>query len=322
MRADRLLSILMLLQSRGKLTASVLAEELEVTERTIYRDVTALCTSGVPIYTERGQGGGISLIASYRSDLTGLTTKEVRALFLMSIPPAITELGFDLDLKAAMKKLAATLPSTLRKDEVIARQRFHIDPTHWNYDKSLEPIPHLIQLQRAVLESKIIEIIHNIYVPGRLEPIKSLLLPYGLVTKSSSWYVVANRQDHIYVLRIDRIEEINETGETFTYPNDFNLLHFWNGWCKENDNNRSRYPVKIRVSPVISKRLHFYFKDGFNCEDKINSVDWVNVGLVYESDIQALRHLIQFGGAVEVLEPIALKYVIKDYAEQIILNYH
>jgi predicted DNA-binding transcriptional regulator YafY len=131
MRADRLISLLMLLQTRGTLTARELASELEVTERTIYRDVTALSASGVPVYTERGPGGGVALVENYRTNLTGLNPAEVRALFMLSIPAALDQLGVGDELRTALLKLSAAIPNSRRADETSARQRIHLDATGW-----------------------------------------------------------------------------------------------------------------------------------------------------------------------------------------------
>ncbi len=132
MRADRLLSILMILQARGRVTAQQLAEELEVSVRTVYRDMDALSASGVPVYAERGPGGGCSLLDSYRTTLTGLTRDEVRALFMLSIPAPLAELGVDQELKAALLKLSAALPDSRRLDEAQVRQRIHLDSAGWS----------------------------------------------------------------------------------------------------------------------------------------------------------------------------------------------
>ena len=150
MRADRLLSILLLLQARGRMTAHQLAQELEVSVRTIYRDIDALSTAGVPVYAERGPGGGCELIDSYRTSLTGLNKDEVHALFMLSIPAPLDELGVSQELKTALRKLAAALPAARRQDEERVRQRITLDWTGWN--QPADPVPHLQTIQQAVGE--------------------------------------------------------------------------------------------------------------------------------------------------------------------------
>ena len=152
MRADRLLSILMLLQARGRLTAGELARELEVSERTIYRDVDALSASGVPIYGDRGPDGGYALLDSYRTSLTGLTEREVRALFMLSIPAPLADLGVDGELRTALHKLAAALPDARRGDEERVRRRIHLDAVWWSREH--EPVPYLAAIHEAVWQDR------------------------------------------------------------------------------------------------------------------------------------------------------------------------
>ena len=139
MRADRLLSILLLLQARGRMTAESLAAELEVCERTVYRDIDALCAAGVPVYGEPGPGGGFALLDRYRTSLTGLTADEVRALFMVSIPAPLARLGVGEHLRTALRKLAASLPESRRQDPERARQRIHLDATWWRQDDERVP---------------------------------------------------------------------------------------------------------------------------------------------------------------------------------------
>ena len=150
MRADRLLSLLMLLQTRGQMTARELAEELEVSERTIYRDIDALSAAGVPVYAVRGPGGGCALMDGYRTDLTGLTRDEVRALFMLSVPAPLADLGLSRELRAALRKLSAALPVTRRADERRMRERVHLDSVWWYQQE--EPVPYLRTIQEKVAQ--------------------------------------------------------------------------------------------------------------------------------------------------------------------------
>ena len=160
MRADRLLSLLMLLQARGRLTAPKLAQELEVSERTIYRDIDALSAAGVPVYGEAGAGGGYALLDSYRTNLTGLTEGEVRALFMLSIPKPLADLGVGRELGAALRKLAAALPSARRDDEERVRQRFLLDAVGW--EQVEESAPHLPTVHQAVWEDRRLHLAYRI----------------------------------------------------------------------------------------------------------------------------------------------------------------
>jgi predicted DNA-binding transcriptional regulator YafY len=325
MRADRLLSLLMILQNRGKTTAQALAAELEVSERTVYRDVIALSSAGVPVYADRGPGGGISLIEQYRSDLTGLNKDEVRALFTLAIPPALGDLGLDGELKAALRKLSAALPSTLRADEQNARQRIHIDPTPWQPEQSSAPLPHLLEIQRAVWEARTLEIRHRLWMRPDMPPLEATVYPYGLVAKAGHWYLVAGRADHIAVIRIDRVLEVRVTSERFERPADFDLAAFWRAHCHEIQELRLVFPVIVRLPVSRLSFLYWMLKEAVQPPplggEQPDSMGRITRELRFEYFEQARERLLPLGNAVEVIEPLALRYSIQDYAAQILAVY-
>jgi len=324
MRADRLLSMLMILQTRGRVTAQELAVELEVAERTIYRDITALGTAGVPICTERGPGGGISLVERYRSDLTGLNKDEVQALFMLSIPPALSDLGLDQELKTALLKLSAALPSPLRIDEKRTRQRIHIDSRPWKQERQ-ESLPYLKVVQQSVWEDRVLFVRYYSIVGQRIGPLEAHIHPFGLVAKGGNWYLVGCRRDHIAVLRVDYLVDAQFTDDVSKRPENFDLVDFWRNWCKGAAENRPYYPVIARVSSKVTSSLLKLF--GENIQEHIDNAEqpdqmgWITIELPFEYHEQALDGLLTFGGSVEVLEPIALRLSIKDYAEQILAVY-
>src|SRR5512147_1801731 len=200
MRADRLLSLLMLLQARGRMTAQELAQELEVSERTIYRDINALSASGVPIYAESGPGGGCALLDSYRTNLTGLTADEARALFMLSIPAPLDQLGVTQELKTALLKLSAALPEARRHDEARIRQRIHLDSLGWFQEAGAEP--HLQTLYRAVWEDRKVAVTLRLEFGAFLQTqIEQVIAPYGLVAKAGVWHIVAAVDDRLRVYR-------------------------------------------------------------------------------------------------------------------------
>ena len=178
MRADRLLSILLLLQGRGRMTAEELAEELEVSVRTIYRDIDALSAAGVPVYTDRGPGGGCSLLESYRTNLTGLTQSEVQALFMLSIPSPLVDLGVSQELRMALLKLSAALPKAAQRAEERARSRIHLDSTWWF--QSGEPVPHLPTIQEALWTDRKLVVRYRLpfasQVERRVDPLEQRLM--------------------------------------------------------------------------------------------------------------------------------------------------
>jgi predicted DNA-binding transcriptional regulator YafY len=320
MRADRLLSILMLLQARGRMTAQQLAEELEVSVRTIYRDMDALSTAGVPVYAERGPGGGCTLLDSYRTTLTGLTQDQVRALFMISIPAPLVELGVGADLKAALLKLSAALPTSRRSDEERVRHRIHLDSAAWF--QASEPVPHLQTIQRAVWEDRRLHVTYLLPFDAQGE---WLVDPYGLVAKASTWYLVCARNEHVRALRVSRILKAQVTGESFERPAGFDLAAFWRAWCEDVESGRSSYPVTVRVAPDFIPWLPRFFGEQFRDElEQANPPDAtgrIELRLSFETLEDARTRILAVGGGVEVIAPQALRDSVADYARQTVALY-
>jgi predicted DNA-binding transcriptional regulator YafY len=320
MRADRLLSLLLLLQNRGKLTADKLARELEVSVRTIYRDIDALSAAGVPVYAERGPGGGCALLDSYRTDLTGLTRDEVRALFMLSIPAPLSELGVSQELKAALLKLSAALPSRRRSDEERVRQRIHLDSTWWF--QSEEPVPHLQTIQRAVWQDRKLWINHRLRFGAQAE---HLVDPYGLVAKANVWYAVCAREGVERVYRVSRVLDARIADESFERPMDFSLADFWDQWCAEYEANRPTYPVTARIAPDLVDLLPMYLgervRDVIADAGPADAEGWIRLTLPFESLEAARGPILGMGRAIEVLAPRALRNSVADFAAQIVELY-
>ncbi len=320
MRADRLLSILMLLQARGQMTARRLAEELEVSERTIYRDVDALCMAGVPVYAERGPGGGITLLDSYRTTLTGLTQDEVRALFMLSIPAPLAELGVGQELKAALLKLSAALPTTRRHDEEQVRQRIHLDSVGWS--ELRQPVPYLQTIQQALWQDRKLCISYRLPFEAQAE---WLVEPYGLVAKGGIWHLVCARNRSMRVYRVSRLLGAAVLDEPFERAADFDLAAFWQAWCADVEENWPYYPVTVRVAPEFVRWLPHYF--GAPIHDEVamagapDAEGWITMTLPFESLEDARDRILGFGRAVEVLSPQALRNTILDFATQIVSLY-
>ncbi len=320
MRADRLLSILMLLQSRGRMTAEYLASELEVSERTIYRDLIALSSAGVPVYSERGPGGGIALIDHYRTNLTGLTPDEARALFMMSIPTPLAQLGVARDLKVAMLKLSASLPDSRRQEEERARQCIHLDSSSWF--QSDEALPFLATIQQAVWQDRHLHIKYHVNINVEIE---QEVCPYGLVAKTNVWHLVYGCKEAIRVIRVASIVDALMLPQVFTRPDGFNLAKFWENYCSEYELDRTSFLVKLRVSPEIQAYLHLIFgKEVLNSAAQAvaqDSLDCITIDIRFESFDVARTRLLGLGRAVEVLEPEALRKSLLDYARQIVSVY-
>lgn len=328
MRADRLLAILMLLQARGRLTAARLAQELEVSERTIYRDIDALSAAGAPVYGEAGPAGGYALLDSYRTNLTGLTAGEVRALFMLSIPQPLADLGVGSELAAALRKLAAALPDARRGDEARVRQRFHLDAAA--ADQVEEAAPQLATVYRAVWEDR------RLHITYRIDPlavhIEQIVDTYGLVAQAGVWHLVyavaPTGGPWASALRVQRVASLLDarlSDEAFERPPDFDLAAFWRAWRAAQAESRARYIVTVRVAPNFVGELPGYFGDAVRAAiaqaGPPDAAGWLTLQLPFESLEAARARLLAFGRGVEVLAPYALRRSLVDYAEQIVALY-
>lgn len=321
MRADRLLSLLMLLQVHGKLPARRLAIELEVSERTIYRDIDALSAAGVPVYGEPGPEGGYALLDSYRTTLTGLSAAEMRALFMLSIPAPLAELGVGQELKAALLKVSAALPASQRDDERRVRQRFYLDSVGWEQREDV--VPHLQAVHQAVWQDCRLAIAYRI---GPLAvDVAQVVDPYGLVAKAGVWYLVYGSKGALRVHRIADLLNAQLTGENFARPAGFDLAAFWQEWCAGQESARSFYPVTLRVAPDFLPALPRYFGNRIHSRiaqaSQPDAAGWVTLDLAFESLEAARSRLLSFGGGVEVLAPRALRESLVDFAVQIVALY-
>lgn len=316
MRGDRLLSILMLLQSRGKLSAGRLARELEVSERTIYRDIDALAISGVPVYAETGREGGFALLESYRTNLTGMTDGELRALFALSIPAPLAGLGLRDDLRKALEKLSAALPGERRGAEEEMRQKVYLDSTWWHQQS--EEVPNLKLIYQAVMKN------HQIEIRYKLMPsleISNLVEPYGVVAKAGVWYLVCSHYGHYHVHRVSNLLDARIAGEIFNRKDDFDLVDFWNNWCQEEEDRHFSYQVHLRIAPAFIPYLQYIFGSRVD-QGKASNLEtdqdgWYYLEVNYESLEDARKQLLALGGGVEVLSPKPLRASIQDFGQQI-----
>jgi len=317
MRADRLLAIVMLLQKNGRMTARELAEELEVSARTIYRDIVALSGAGIPVYTEHGPGGGVSLVESYRTDLTGLNREEVSALAMLTIPAPLVQLGVEQELKAALLKLSAALPDASREAEKRVRQRIYLDASWWF--QSEEPVPHLQTIYRALWAGRWLRLafrdFYQVEVP-------LVLAPYGLVAKANVWYLVGAAGERVRTLRVSSITQAVLLEKPAGYPPDFDLAAYWKSWSEGYERQRPFYPVTARISPDLAANLHFIFGERAPAilaqAGPPDEQGWVQASLPFESLEAARTRLLGVGRAVEVLEPRALRMSLVDFAQQVV----
>jgi predicted DNA-binding transcriptional regulator YafY len=249
MRASRLINLLLLLQTRGQLTAAELAAELEVSERTIHRDVEALSEAGIPVYASRGPAGGVNLVEGYRTRLTGMTGEEAEALFLSGVPGPAAELGLGTVMAAARLKVLAALPPELRSRASRLVERFHLDVTGWF--QTGEEAPLLGTLSQAVWESRPVDVAYD--RGDRL--VERRLLPLGLVLKAGIWYVVAEADDQVRTYRARRVKRATIVDAHFERRVDFDLAAFWAESTAAFERTADRVEVTVRVGPAAFDAL-------------------------------------------------------------------
>lgn len=312
MRADRLVAILMLLQRHGKLTAHQLASTLEVSVRTIYRDMEALSAAGIPVYAERGANGGCCLVEDYRTDLTGMTAGEAQALLLLSAPGPLDSLGIGQDLRAALRKLYASLPNQPGRPAQ-SQSRVLLDWSAW---QEHQPAKGLVELlYRAVSGGYKIKIAYRMLTGAEIERVVN---PFGLVAKEGAWHLVFQANGKVGYRRAEDLTNVEWLGETFSYPQGFDLEGYWQEVCLLAEIRSEIFQVLVRVDrdtlPLIRRR-------DFSTSDQENENGQLRLALSFESFEAARRALLAFGGALEVLEPEALRLSLADYARQILARY-
>jgi predicted DNA-binding transcriptional regulator YafY len=317
MRASRLVQLLLVLQARGRTTAAVLAGELEVSERTIHRDVDALSAAGVPIYAERGPHGGIQLVDGYRTRLTGLTGEEAEALFLSGLPGPAAELGLGTVVAAARLKVLAALPTELRARASRLVERFHLDAAGWF--QTSDAVPHLAALADAVWEGRRIEIR---YRRGDSE-VERRVDPLGLVLKAGVWYVVAAAEEQVRTYRARRIVEVRPTGETFTRPSGFDLGAHWRESIAAYEREAPRVTVTLLVDPrampiladLVGRRA---LREAEEMDPARERDGWRRLRLSLDWPDEVPGRLLALGGAVEVLEPPEIRERVVALAREVI----
>jgi predicted DNA-binding transcriptional regulator YafY len=305
----------MLLQARGRLTAAQLARELEVSERTVYRDIDALSAAGAPVYGERGPDGGYALLESYRTDLTGLTEGETRALFLLSIPSALADLGLHEEMGQALRKLAAAAPAVRRADEARVRQRFYLDPHDW---RTAPSSPSQVRaLQEAVWQDRRVDIAY--YLPsGPL--VRQRIAPLGLVAKAGGWRVVTVAEERVLAYAVLELVEVEITDERFERPPRFDLREAWETWCA-GYRARPRYEMVLRVDERLAQALARHGIDADPLSAGKPTDGRIILRATCESFDEARARVLALGGAAEVVEPEPLRRSVADYAAQVVTLY-
>ncbi|MFF1920958.1 helix-turn-helix transcriptional regulator [Streptomyces sp. NPDC058221] len=306
MRASRLVTLLLLLQNRGRMTAQQLAEELEVSVRTVYRDVEALGAAGIPLYGAAGHAGGYRLVDGYRTRLTGLTTDESQAAFLAALPGAAAELGLGEALATAQLKLRAALPTELREHAGHIQERFLLDAPGWYGDA--DRTPHLAAVAAAVWARRAVALRYRRWRAP--EEIERRVEPYGLVLKAGRWYVVAGGASGIRTYRVDQILGL-QLLEEFDIPDGFDLVRHWNSYL---DGFRARLhtgEALVRLTPEGARRLGV----------TSTGAGWTETRVPIESVDHAHGEFLRLGADVEVMAPAELRDRIAATARALAARY-
>jgi predicted DNA-binding transcriptional regulator YafY len=313
MLASRLLSILMLLQTRGRMSARELAAEFEVSVRTIHRDIDQLSAAGVPVYADRGRSGGFQLMDGYRTKLTGLTQSEAETLFLAGLPGPAAELGLSEILSAARLKLKAALPATVQPDVERIASRFHLDPVAWF--RGAEPLPFLQIVARAVWSSRFLKLRYR----NSGEIYARRLGPLGLVLKGGVWYLVAQSGKAVRTYRVAAIEDAEITDEAFGRPWNFDLAGHWERSARDYEAATYREQAGVRLSPAGMQRLGLLgavvLETARKTAGRPDRSGWTRCMLPVESGEHGIRELLRLGDDLEVVSPPALRRRMADMLE-------
>lgn len=318
MRADRLFSIVLLLQAHHQLTSRDLASRLEVSERTIHRDMEALSGAGIPVVAARGIGGGWSLLGEYRTNLTGLSEAEIETLFVTKPSKLLADLKYEKAAEGALLKLLAALPATYRRAAERARQRIYVDVAGWA--RREEAVPLLPVLQEAIwLERKLA----FTYERGpECEAVKRVVDPLGLVAKGSVWYLVAAVNQHVRSYRISRILDAELIDEQVTIPPEFDLATYWERSAAAFKSTLPNYMACFRVAPEILPFLRLAGRfarvpDSFETEPD----GWIRISVGFDVEEMAWQYALSFGPKLEVLEPASLRQKVIDAAREVVEFY-
>lgn len=317
MRADRLVSILLWLQVHGHTSTTQLARRLEVSPRTILRDMDALSTSGVPVIAHRGRNGGWSLPPEYRTSSHWLSAAEVQALAVLTPAHVLADLGISGTADAAWLKLIAALPPIHRDAATFLQDRIHIDASTWRPRQ--ESTAWCAELKEAVFADRLVRLR---YQRAGGECVERTAAPLGLVAKGHAWYLVARVVDQDRTYRVSRIQSVDVLPEPSERPADFDLRAFWEASKLSLERGLPKYPVTLRVQAATAAT----FPGGLRWA-RVERVDppgpdgWCRVSILFELAEDACSSVLSFGDRVEVLEPVELRDAVIVAARSTLARY-
>jgi predicted DNA-binding transcriptional regulator YafY len=307
MKSGRLLEMLLLLQARGRVTAAELAARLEVSTRTVYRDAEALSAAGVPVYAERGRAGGIRLLPGYRTDMTGLTEDEARALFVLSTGGAQQDLGLGNAARSAVLKVMRAVPAPFRQAATATSQRILVDPERWmRPPETLGPVGQLGVLQAVVFSERRLRLRYRSGGGrGVGELVERVVDPYGLVCKSGIWYLVADQDGEPRLFRVSRVVSAEANEAPVRRRDGVDLAELWQALRRQVEERPTPLGVTARVRRdwlgVFRRICAAHLVDGED-DDGGDDPEWAVVRLRF-GGVPAARILLSFGGDAEVMSP-------------------
>jgi predicted DNA-binding transcriptional regulator YafY len=319
MRSSRLLSIQILLQSRGRMSARALANALEVSERTIYRDIDALSAAGVPIYAEPGRHGGVALLEGYHTRLTGLTPGEAAAMPFAGLIEAARALGISAAAQNAQLKMLASLPSDSAARAAWIGARFHMDPIAWRH--RAEPLPLLPRIAEAVWREQRVRIHYESWKSVAWRTID----PLGLVQKGGLWYLVAAARQRPSVFRIASILNFEALDAAARRPKQFDLATFWRAWARDFETRLAPTQCIVRISPEGRRILRAVQPTADDMIAASAEPDgprgWVRALFPVETPAYTARQILRLGAEIEVLSPTAMRAAVAKEAAQVVAHY-
>jgi predicted DNA-binding transcriptional regulator YafY len=320
-RAGRLVSILLLLQNKSRMTAQELADELEVSVRTIYRDMDSLAAAGVPLYAEAGHDGGYRLVDGYRTRLTGLTAGEAESLFLTGLPSAAADLGLGASVTAAQLKLMAALPEELRDRAGRVAERFHLDAPSWY--RVADKTPHLAAVADAVWNQRAIRIRYMRWAEP--QEITRVIEPYGLVFKAGLWYLVATAGHSTRTYRVSRIIDLEALDISFERDADFDLASYWQQSLHSFEDRRHVDHAVLRLSSDALAHIHEFAEpavvEAARRTAEPDQQGWVRVTIPVEAPDQAIVDLFRLGPDIEILAPPGLRELMVETLQSFTRRY-
>jgi predicted DNA-binding transcriptional regulator YafY len=312
-RADRLVATLLLLQTRGRVTAAEVAAELEVSERTARRDLEALSMAGIPVYSQAGRGGGWSLIGGARTDLSGLTAAEARTLFLIAGPSSAAT----PEAKSALRKLVRALPETFRAEAEAAAAAVMIDSSRWGGDR-IEPPRFLDDLQQAVVSGCRVVLGYTNREQGESTRTVS---PLGLVQKGLTWYLLANTDDGIRTFRVQRVRSLVVTDDPADRPEGFDLAAAWQEVLDAMDEQRPTATVRALADPPMLQILRMHWGSDLTVHELVDPSGRVSVTVTGRSVGSIAEQLAAYGGMVEVVDPPEARHILARVGASLVATY-